>query len=188
MVKGHVHGQPFWDRASIKGTLMAIGLGAVVVGAGIVINIKLGRPGGLAIVSGLVCCGLAFTILRYTPEMKLLRKRLQALRRYLKTYHSRTTRGQNILQNIQNYLVFAVALGVGASVIQRLLETVPAYQHQVYFPWYAAGAHAATENFAAAVSSFVSVANSSMSSAAGVGGGASVGGGGGAGGAAGGAG
>lgn len=189
LVKGHYEGRPYWDKASIKGTIIASVVSVCIVALGVLVIVIWGTPGILAIVGGAVCLGLSFTILRYTPEVKLLRKKLEALRTYIKKYHFTSGDRQNFLNQIQEYMVYAIALGVGSRAVEKLLGMIPDEEQRVYFPWYVAySGTGSTSDFAHAMTSFVSIATTTMSSATGTGGGASVGGGGGAGGAAGGAG
>jgi uncharacterized membrane protein len=122
--------------------------------------------------------------------MKLKKKRWKALKNYLTKYHFANRSDQSWMEQIQDYLIYAVAMGAGVKPIQRLMEMVPSDKQHVYFPWYvaASGSHASPADFASAVTTMVSAATTTVSSSAGVGGGASAGGGGGAGGASGGAG
>lgn len=180
---------PYWERKSLKATGASAGLSLLVIAGGVTIVVLLGSPGVLCLVSGGLCLALSFTILRYTPEVKLLRKKLEALRRYLKKYHFQKDDTRRFLDRIETYLIYAVALAVGTETIKRMLGVLPEHQHAHYFPWYLIHhGSAQPAHFAEAVSSFVSVGTSTMSSATGTGGGASAGGGGGGGGASGGAG
>jgi len=189
LIKAHFEGKPYWDSSSVKGVVTAAIISFCVVMLGILMAIVAGTPGVLPTVAGVFCFGLSFAILRYTPEIKLIRKKLAALRNYIKKYHFVTSDSGSFLGNIQEYLVYAVALGVGKKPIAKLIGTVPENKHAVYFPWYLGHpGYMADGDFTGALTSFVSTATTTMSSTTGAGGGASVGGGAGAGGAAGGAG
>lgn len=188
-IAGHFENQPYWEKASVRGTTIAAIISGIVIGLGILLTGLLGKPGVMAIFSGVICLGLSFVILRYTPEIKLKRKKLEALRNYLKKFHSDAGDTTPILQRIQEYLVYAIALGVGEKALEKLIGIVPQEQHHVYLPWYIATlGHTDSGGLSDALTSLVSTAGSTMSSSAGVGGGAAVGGGAGAGGASGGAG
>lgn len=189
VIGAHFEGQPYWEQTSVRGTIIAAVIAVVVIGLGIVLANVLGDPGVLALLAGAICLGLSFTILRYTPEVKLKRKKLEALRNYLKKFHAQQTDPTQALQRIQEYLVYAVALGVGEKALEKLIGVIPEEQRHIFLPWfYGALGHGGTHGLAGALTSLVSTATSTMSSGAGVGGGAAVGGGAGAGGASGGAG
>jgi uncharacterized membrane protein len=190
LVGEHYKDVVYYDQLSVKGTIYSAILSGVVVLGGAGILIALGTPGIIAIFCGSLCLGLSFLILRYTPEIKLKRKKWGALREYLKKYHFSGERSGDWLQNIQDYLIYGLALGVGNKAIEKMMETVPADQQAAMFPWYnhLHGSQPAPADFASAISSMVTVASSTMSSSTGSGGGASGGGGGGGGGASGGAG
>jgi uncharacterized membrane protein len=98
--------------------------------------------------------------------------------------------GSDWLSNIEKYLVYGLALGVGQKAIKKMMESIPEQQQAHFFPWYVYphGTYASPADFATAISSVVQIASSTMSSSSGAGGGASGGGGGGGGGASGGAG
>ncbi|MFQ5605093.1 MAG: DUF2207 domain-containing protein [bacterium] len=188
MIKAQWGGQPFYDSSSYKGIVYSVLVSLFVVAAGVLSIIFFGEIGLLATISGVILLGLSFTILRYTKEVKLLRHKLTAFRKYLTKYEFR--RDSSKLQaNFEKYFVYGVALGIGTKAIKELLTSVPDWQSANYFPWYIGSyGPGSPAGFADAVSSMVSVASTTMGSAAGVGGGASAGGGGGAGGAGGGAG
>ncbi len=190
LVRAHFKDDPYYDKPSVKGTIYAAILSSLIITGGVIILVTLGIPGVLAIVAGSLCIGLSFTILRYTPEIKLKRKKWKALREYLKKYHFVSQHNQDWLKNIEKYLVYGIALGIGKKVIEKMMESVPTEQQTALFPWYyhGYGAHPSPADFASAISSMVNIASTTMSSSTGAGGGASSGGGGGGGGASGGAG
>jgi uncharacterized membrane protein len=190
LVGEHYKDIVYYDKLSVKGTIYSAILSGIVMLAGVGILIIFGRPGVIAVICGGLCLGLSFIILRYTPEIKLKRKKWGALREYLKKYHFTSEHPIDWLQNIQDYLIYGLALGVGNKAIEKLMESIPADQQTAMFPWYSHlhGSQPSPADFASAISSMVTVASSTMSSSTGAGGGASGGGGGGGGGASGGAG
>jgi uncharacterized membrane protein len=190
MLKEHLNDIPLYENSSIRGTVYGVLLCIVAIAGGVLILVYLGSPGILPVLTGGLLLGGAFAVLRYTPEMKLKRKKWQALRRYLVKYHFLEGRGSDWLSNIEKYLVYGLALGVGQKAIKKMMESIPEQQQAHYFPWYAYphGAYTTPADFATAISSVVQIASSTMSSSSGAGGGASGGGGGGGGGASGGAG
>lgn len=190
-LSAHLKEVPYYDKESIKGTISAVVLSAIVIAAGILITATMGRPGFLAIIAGALYIGLSATILSYTAEIKLRRMKLKALKNYLKGYHFISSgTSEALFENIDSFLIYGMALGLGKKQIEQMMMVVPANQQQTYFPWYAYphGGYASPEQFASAVSTMVTITSSTVSSSAGAGGGASGGGGGGGGGASGGAG
>ncbi len=185
LIKKHLDPVIIWDKSSIRGTIYSAIFSSLVISGGILLAVFLGIPGLIATGAGAVCLGLSFLILRYTPEMKLKKKKWKAFRRYLIKFHTMDYES-SLYNQIGIYLVYAIALGAGTKTIKRLIKIVPEEQYGVCFPWflYAQG----TPNIADSLVSLVSIASGTVTSAAGAGGGASAGGGGGAGGASGGAG
>jgi uncharacterized membrane protein len=191
IILGHLKELKYYDPASVRATVYGVILSLVVTGLGVLILLQLGEPGIIAIIAGSLFLGLAFLILRCTPEVKLRRKKLAALKNYLKKYYfMKEANRQGWLENIESYLVYGIALGLAKKDIEKIMVSVPADQQTSYFPWYysPAGAYSSPATFATAVSTMVSIASSTVSSSTGSGGGASSGGGGGGGGASGGAG
>ncbi len=182
---------PFWNRESVKGTILSIVFSVLIVAGGFIITFLLNhKPGLFAIIIGCLCLFFSMFILRFTPEMKLQKLKWRALKRYLTRHYFESETDQGFLYRIPEFLIYGIAMGIGTAVIKRLMQRVPSDQHAVFFPWYiySGGAHASMGDFAGAISSMVTVASSTVSSSTGAGGGASAGGGGGAGGASGGAG
>jgi uncharacterized membrane protein len=190
LLKVHFKNIELYDKKSVRVTIFAGVLSAIVIGGGILTLILIGYPGIFILTSGLISLALSFAILRYTKEMKLKRKKWEALRNYLKKYHFINETSLNWQSQIGEYLVYGLALGVGKKAIEKMITTVPVDNHNSFFPWYiyAHGTTQSQADFAYAITSVVSVAFTAVSSAAGARGGASGGGGGGAGGASGGAG
>ncbi len=190
LTRAYLDHYPLYEKKSVTATVVAAVFSFLLLVAGVLITVLMGVEGSWVMVSATIALFLSFLILRYTPEMKLRKRQWSALRRYLKKYYFLSEPNQDWIQQVDRYLVFALALGVGKKAIARMMEVLSLEQQSHYFPWfvYPSGAYATPAEFATAVVSMVSVATSSVSSAAGAGGGASAGGGGGAGGAAGGAG
>jgi len=116
----------------------------------------------------------------------------RALRRYLRKYAFSAADRASVANNLSRYLIYGMVLGLSSRRIKELFRLVPDEQHATIFPWYAYQGSNASGHFGSAfgeaISSMVTVANSSFSSATGTGGGASAGGGAGGGGSGGGAG
>lgn len=190
-LSAHLKETPYYDKESIKGTIIAAVISAVVFSVGVIITIFYGTPGITAVIAGSLFIGLSFMILSYTPKIKLRRLKLKALKKYLKSYHFISSgTSEALFENIDSFLIYGMALGLGKKQIEQMMMAVPANQQQTSFPWYVYphGGYASPEQFASAVSTMVTIASSTVSSSAGAGGGASGGGGGGGGGASGGAG
>ncbi len=188
LIKNEWGNKPFFDRSSVKGTIISVVISLLIFAAGIAMVIKFGSAGVIPLLAGFVLFGLSFIILRYTKEVKLLKMKLSALKQYLSKYHFKRDLG-NLQTSIEKFLVYGIALGIGKKAMNELLSTIPEWQSGSYFAWYAGSmGHGSSSSLANAVSSMVSAASTTMGSAAGVGGGAAVGAGAGAGGASGGAG
>lgn len=188
LIKSEWGNKPFYDKSSIKGTVISAIISILIIVSGTLIVIYFDVPGAIAVVAGAVLFGLSFIILRYTKEAKLQRAKLIALKQYLSKYHFRKDAG-NLQSSIEKFLIYGVALGIGSKVMKEILTSVPEWQSSGHFAWYAGAiGRGSPAGFADAVTSMVSAASATMGTAAGVGGGASAGGGAGAGGASGGAG
>ena len=190
ILQGHYQSISLYESVSKKATAIAVVFSILIIIAAALAAIWIEESASIAILGGVVCLGISFTILRYTPELKLKKKQWQAFRRYLRTFH---ISGEDISQKllvINQYLVYGLALGLGEKELRNLIGIVPESKSAEYFPWFIGGTHgpSGTVNLASALSSMVSIASSTFSSAAGAGGGASAGAGAGAGGASGGAG
>ncbi len=192
LVKGHYKAIPLFDRESSKATVIAVSFSIFIIISGVLLAIFLDVSAFIAILGGVVCLGLSFTIFRYTADIKLKKKQWKAFRRYIKSYQVPTESLRQKLGTINQYLVYALALGVGEKELRNMLATVPEKEYGTYFPWFVPSTHGGGASpvggLAATLSSVINVAGTTFSSAAGVGGGASAGAGAGAGGAAGGAG
>lgn len=190
LLKAHIKHVQLYEKKSVRATtISAIFSGLIIVGA-VLILVYLGYPGIISLAFGLICFAASFSVLRYTKEMKLKRKKWTALREYIKKYHFIKESDLSWQTNAGEYLVYGLALGVGQQAIKKLISTIPENQHGSCFPWYicAHGSAYSSADFAQAVTSTINTVSTTISSAAGTGGGASTGGGGGAGGASGGAG
>lgn len=180
--------QPFYERPSIIGTVVSAIISIVILAAGIFIGIRFGNPGIIAVIAGVVLFGCSFAILKYTTEVKSLKERLSSFRKYLTRYTFRQESAY-LPSNLDRYLIYGIALGIGSKVIKKMISLAPDWQSQSYFGWYvAASSHGTPAGFAESVSGMVSTMSTTMGSAAGIGGAAAAGGGAGAGGASGGAG
>jgi uncharacterized membrane protein len=184
--------QGFYDldsrRKMLKGLVPSIAL--IVVGP---IAIFLAGPGAITpFATGFTL--LIITLATYRVARPYVDQYAQwkALRRYLQKYKFVPADRSKLTDNLSRCLVYGMVLGLTSKRIKELVGLVPGDQCAVIFPWYLYHGTFAPENFGTAfgeaVSSMVTVAGSTFSSATGAGGGASAGGGGGAGGSGGGAG
>jgi len=187
MIKSHLKEQPYFEKDSIKGAIINASVALVIAVLGLIIIISLGKNGLYAFVPALIIMALSFTILRYTAETKLLKKKLSALRNYLKSFG--TSSYQSSLQyQINDYFLFSIALGLGKKYTENILKDVSVEDQALLFPWFIYGAGGSPADFASTINSVVTATATSVSSAAGAGGGMAGGAGAGGGGAAGGAG
>ena len=187
LIKIHLKESPYFERESIKGSIINASVSLIVLVFAIIILVSLGKNGLFAFMPALIIGFLSLTILRFTPETKLLKKKLQALRRYLKTFGTSSYEASSS-HRISDYFLFAIALGIGKKSTHNILKDVAIEEQILLFPWFVHGGSGSPADFASAINSVVSAAATSVSSAAGAGGGMAAGGGAGGGGAAGGAG
>ncbi len=135
---------------------------------------------------------LSLLIPHRTAEGETRARHWKAVQKYLKTHEFRNTDRQSLLNQISQYLVYGVVLGLAAKYYKELAAYIPEGAQGTYVPWYVYHGHGTGEfspaAFGEAFSSMITTTTSTMSSASGSGGGASGGGGGGAGGGGGGAG
>ncbi len=190
IVKNHFEGNPMLEKESKRATFTMALVSAFIIIAGVFLLVFISDPGLIALIAGVILFGLSFTILRETYEVRLVRKRLRALRNYLKSFHLPANHYQSGNENMGRYLVFAIALGLNHKMITRMLGTLSQDDVVLFFPWYVAlsGTNSSPADVAGSITAVISSATATVSSAAGAGGGASAGAGAGAGGASGGAG
>lgn len=188
MIEDQWGGRSFYEKSSIKGTIVSVLISIGMIALGIFIAANFGVPGAIVIIAGIVMFVSSFAILAYTRDVKTIRVKLLALKKYLQNFHVQRDPG-NLQTRIEQFMVYAVTLGISSATIKKMLISIPEWQHGAYFAWYGATmGHGSPSEFAGAISSMITATSMTMGSAAGVGGGASVGGGAGAGGASGGAG
>lgn len=185
IVKEHLAGRTYFDKESIKGSILNASICFLFLITGIIIMVTLGKNGTLLVAPAAFLLVLSMSILRFTAETKLLKKKLQAFRTYLKRFQPSSFEQSN-LKYISDYFLFAVAFALGKKVIGNIVDVTPAGQHSVFFPWYIGST--GPSDFASTINSIVTATGTSISSASGAGGGMSGGGGAGGGGASGGAG
>jgi uncharacterized membrane protein len=191
LVKGHYKSIPLFDRQSSKSTVIAVIFSILIIITGVLLAIFLEASAFIAILGGVVCLGLSFTIFRYTADIRLKKKQWKAFRRYIKNFQVQAGDLRQKLMVINQYLVYALALGLGEKEVRNMLVAIPENEYHACFPWfiaYSSGGASPVGSLASTLSSVINAAGSTFSSAAGVGGGATAGAGAGAGGAAGGAG
>lgn len=170
-------GAGFYDKGSSIGTVMAAVMAVVIFVAGVLIILYLGQGGAIAVIAGIVLFLLSFVILKYTREVKQIKVRLSAFRRYLTRY--RFQRDSSYLEShLDRFLIYGIALGVGSKVIKEMVKLVPDWRASDYFPWYmGTGVQGSPAAFAESVFSMVASMGATMGSASGIGGSAAAGGG-----------
>jgi uncharacterized membrane protein len=174
----------WFDRESIRGMYYSLGIGIFML---ILTGVAAYFFGIWAIVLGVASIAV-FTLCFLTPhrtkEGEMLARHWKALKRYLQKYHYRAMDKNVLLNQIDDYLVYGIVLGLGQKIFKELAAYIPAEEYQRFIPWYVyhgTGTGAFTPDaFASAFSSMVATTTSSMSTSTGTGGGASAGGGGGA--------
>jgi uncharacterized membrane protein len=188
MIKDQWGGGSFYEKSSVQGVIISVLISIAMIVLGIFIAIYFGVSGAIVIIAGILMCFVSFAILTYTRDVKFLRVKLLALKKYLRNFHVQRDPG-NWQSNIEQFLVYAVTLGISSATIKKMLAAIPEWHGGAYFAWYGSTVgHGSPGDFAGAITSMITASSATMGSAAGVGGGASAGGGAGAGGASGGAG
>jgi hypothetical protein len=168
LVQASAPDRPFYDPASMRAAIGSALVAAAIVVTGIVLVVRVGPPGVVAIIAGFVCLLSSLAILRMTPEAKLQRKKLQAFRRYLKDYHQQSRVG--VGERIGEYLVYGLALGVDAKVIERLFGSLSKDDRATYLPWYVQHhGTASPAEFAHAMTAVVTATTAVVNSSAGAG-------------------
>ncbi len=172
----------FYDLDSrqkmMKGLIPSLGL----ILAGLV-SIPFTGPGAIIpCVVGLVLFIITVATYRISREYIDQYAQWKALRRYLRRYKFTQTDRSKITPMMDRYLIYGMILGLTSKRIKQLINVVPDKMHSTIFPWYIYHGQYSGDSFGAAfgtaVSSMVTVASSSFSSATGTGGGSSAGGGG----------
>ena len=88
LVRTAAGGRPFYDAPSVKTTTWSVDLSGVVLIAGVVLVVTLGRLGFLAVGRDAVCLVLSFAMLRLTLKPRHQWRGLLALPWFLKPQHS----------------------------------------------------------------------------------------------------
>jgi len=180
------------DPASKRASIASAVIGFVLFGGSIVLGGMMGSPA--FILTGIVGFALmpgSYAILRRTPEAAEALHRWQAFRRYLTDFSRLKEYPAPAVTLWEQYLVYAITLGVADKVIEQFKELYPqvaATTTAAAFPhWVGSGGTplSGMDSIGSVLSSFnstLATATSSFSSSSGSGGGFSGGGGGGGGG------
>jgi len=182
-------GKPkLYDGTSIRASVFTFLVWLMIaVGYGFAVYAMGEAAAPFAIVS-LCLSPLAFLILRFERETAGKLDRLQGFRDYLKRFSQNYQRYGANWQQVDKFLVYAVALGLASKQIKPLFETIECERGNGVFPRFIYSGGNGSSSISSAMAAMVDAVGSTMSSASGAVGGASAGGGGGAGGSGGGAG
>ncbi|MBN2007953.1 DUF2207 domain-containing protein [candidate division KSB1 bacterium] len=161
--------RPIFDRASVYAMIGAMCLSIIVIAIGLGSIITDGPAGLIGFIAGLLLAGASFFVLRLTPGVKLLRRKLAAYRRYLTRYHFQQMQFTKHTP-VEDFLIYGIALGVPLKTIRLLLAHVPENQFRTHFPWYVDSIHAKSLEPAASMSHMVASVTININAAAGVGG------------------
>jgi len=181
----------YWEEKSLKTRNKVLIFSFVLFGVAILSVFLIEEWAFMPGVFGALLMILSFTIPRRSPEYELEAKKWMGLKKYLKKYYFRESVSHSLQESLGKFLIYGMVLGLSSKVIKSLAEMIPAEQRNQIIPWYVysgAPSDFSPAGFAESLSSLMSVAASTMSSATGTEGGASGGGGGGGGGSGGGAG
>jgi hypothetical protein len=176
--------QEWFDRLSRKGLRNSLFIGSFMLALGFASIFFFGPWALILIASAVIVLILSFLIPHRTLQGEMLAQQWKSVKKYLINFHFRGAETDPLLAKIDDYFVYAAALGVGAKVLKELALRIPSDRYDYYLPWFAfhgtGGRGFSADAFAQAFSSMAATASSAMSTASGTGGGASVGGGGGA--------
>jgi len=182
-------GKPkLYDGPSIRASVMTFITWLMIAAASVFAIYAMGDAAMPFAIVLLCLSPFAFLILRFTRETAGKLDLLHGFRDYLKRFSQNHQRYGANWQQVDKFLVYALALGLANKQIKPLFETVERERGNGVFPWFIYSGGNGTTGFSAAMSAMVDAVGTTMSSASGAGGGASAGGGGGAGGSGGGAG
>ncbi len=182
---------PVVDPKSKAALGVGIVIGFIIFFASVMLGGSTNSPVFFAsAVAGFVMIPASFAILRRTPEAARELQRWQAFRRYLTDFSQMKEYPAPAVVLWEQYLVYAITLGVADKVIEQFKELYPQVAEQAgsAFPhWVMAGGTplSGMQSIGSVLSSFnstMATATSSFSSSSGSGGGFSGGGGGGGGG------
>jgi len=165
-------------RGMILSVVLAVGFFALTVPAAFLVEewaVVLG-------VTGLLILILSFFIPHRTKEGEALAQQWKALKKYLQKTQFLQGDHSQLLDTINDYLIYSVTLSVPRKSIQKLVEQIPEETYQNYIGWYIYTGRGtfSSEAFSHSFLTAISATTSALSSASGAGGGASAGGGGGA--------
>jgi uncharacterized membrane protein len=184
-VEAHAKRKGWFDLRSIRGFYISLIVGIAILVLAIPAGFLVGTWAAALIVVGGAILVLSFIIPHRTAEGEQKAVHWKAVQRYLKKYEFRSADRSSLLEQISDYLVYGVVLGLSTKIYEELASYMPEGRQAAFVPWYvyAGGGRGgfSPAAFGQAFSSMVATATSSMSTAAGTGGGASAGGGGGAG-------
>ncbi len=182
-------GKPkLYDALSTRASVMTFVAGLMVTAAAVFAVYAMGDAALPFAIVSLCLAPFALLILRFTPETADKLDRLQGFRDYLKRFSKSRQSYSADWQQVDKFLIYAIALGLSSKQIKPLFETVERERGDGVFPWFIYSSGNGASGFSTAMSAMVDAVGTTMSSASGTGGGASGGGGGGAGGSGGGAG
>ena len=172
----------WYDKASFRGMWYSLSISGSLVVLTIAFGFLFGPRAAVTGATGLIILILSFIIPHRTQEGERLARHWKGLKRYLKRYEYRSESHQSVLDRIDDYFIYGLALGLEPRVFRDLAGLIPVDRMSIVIPWYVYhGTGSFTpEAFAVSFSSMLTAATSTMSTAAGTGGGASAGGGGGA--------
>ncbi len=133
-------------------------------------------PTGLAVFSVIA----AVVMLRRTEEGEKAYRQWKSLRRHLKRFHFQSEIEKLDEEDINEYLVYGLALGLGPKYFKKLTEGLEASGNTGYLAWIVLH-NTRLQSVGDTISTVITTTSSTMSSASGAGGGGTAGGGGGAG-------
>ncbi|MCP4291379.1 MAG: DUF2207 domain-containing protein [bacterium] len=189
-VKSSGESYNFFDQESFKGRNQGLMLGGVLILVSLVLIPVFHEVVLISGISGLLLMVIASAIVHHNGEGKIQDQKWKSLRSYLKKQKFKSKEPSSVLEFLEPYFIYGVAMGMTKNQLNALGAMIPNDRNTHFMAWYFPyrGGAMAGNTFGDSFSTAVASVNSAMSSSTGAGGGASGGGGGGAGGGGGGAG
>jgi len=190
-IQAEAEGYNLFDKASFQGRNQGFMTGGALFLLALAMIPLVWEFAFIPGIAGVIIFLGSLAIVHHTAEGLILDKKWKALRTYLKKQKFKDTEPSTVLESIEPYFIYGVALGLDKKQLVGLGSMIPQNNAGFYMIWYHHNQNdgaMAGASFGESFSTAMAGVNTAMSSSTGAGGGASGGGGGGAGGGGGGAG
>ena len=124
----------WFDERSIRGGYYSIALGACLMLLTVLLVYLFGPWGAISGGAGLLVLLLSLLIPHKTAEGETMARQWKAVQKYLKAHEFRNTDRQHVLNQISEYLVYGVVLGLADKYYRELAAYIPEGEHGNYVP------------------------------------------------------